>query len=234
MNSLEHSSHLYGFSPVCIFMCLNKWSFFLKVFSHTWQGCCTLELEWVCMWLSRLSCEINEFQQILHGNCKLCIFLCLLSFCVPPNALSQTSHLCGFIFKWTNFLCVFKSLRRENTFEQNSHINLFSLMCLFVWSYKFFSLVNPIEQYSQIKGLSPVFTFRCTDSGYFWKSFRCSCSSLSLENDFGHTSHLKVFVSIEVSYCCFIILPPIVTLIHQLPVFIYLYFFLLKCYTQAM
>lgn len=37
LNALSHSSHLNGFSPVCVLWCAKRWAFWVKARPHSWH-----------------------------------------------------------------------------------------------------------------------------------------------------------------------------------------------------
>ena len=122
---LLHASHLYGFSPVWILLCM----------------------------FSLLMAEnaLPQYSQVFGFSARW-VILCAFKACFCRKALLQTSQMWVFSPVWIT-LCRFRASMSANSFSQNSHKIVF-LSCVRLWLFRRLAYLKVLLHVSQVNGLS--------------------------------------------------------------------------------
>jgi len=151
MKHLEHSEHLYGFSPVWTLKWSFKWPEWINAFSHRWHLYRFSPL-WILLCVTRFPACVNRLPQTVHSNGfspewhRLCFARAELILKHLPH--SGHLHLSLWVFIWLYWL-----VWDEKHLLYLALGHKFSPVCLFLWSFNLLFSVNRLSHTVHTNGL---------------------------------------------------------------------------------
>lgn len=171
-NAFWHTSHEYGFSPVC----RRKWTtsvcFFRNIIAQQshWNVLSASVLVWLRKWLVMRCFNANDFWQISHlyGRLLECATIwCLLSDAECRYALEHSLHwwrrsVAGCLSSEWTFMCLLTPYLWLKAWPQRSQLYARSALCAIIWCRQLFRLVNVLSLHIEhLYGFSRQSDFMC-------------------------------------------------------------------------